>query len=92
MLLQDIGLLREVANAKDIHQALIYDLRDELTYLSEKYGQDSFAYQKSKKRLERVNDLFKRYDRIFETYSHGYSNLETQNFILKKLVDNYQNP
>lgn len=91
MLLQDAGILRQMAEAQNAHQHIIYTLQDELTYLSDKYGQDSFAYRKNAQRLRLITKLFRQYEEIFHAYSDGFAHLEVSNYLLNLILESYKN-
>jgi len=91
VLIQDAGILRQMAEAQNTHQHIIYTLQDELMYLADRYGKDSFAYEKNAQRLRLITDLFKQYEAVFHAYSDGFAHLEVSNYLLNMTLESYQN-
>jgi len=91
VLIQDAGILRQMAEAQDTHQHIIYTLQDDLMYLANRYGKDSIAYEKTEQRLRLVIKMFKQYEAVFRAYSDGFAHLEVSNYLLNMTLEAYRN-
>jgi len=91
MLVQDAGILRQMAEAQNTHQHIIYTLQDELMYLANRHGKDSIAYEKNAQRLRLITKMFKQYETVFRAYSDGFTHLEVSNYLLNMTLESYQN-